>query len=385
MMSEELVNPGQALRAAAQDVMVVEDVTDGVASPYSALLQRSQPAQAERGDGVRLRGHLLMSPDQAYNRLSARFRPLGYTPLLRQDGDGDGQVVLALPGRLREASQHVGRAVLLLAATVLSCLFVGAQMVEGPIEGPVNLNLLDGWPYAASLLAILGAHEMGHYLVARRLGSPVSLPYFIPMPIGLGTFGAFINMTAPPRNRRHLLAIAAAGPLAGLALTIPILWLGLGLSQVQPLPVDMPYQIEGNSLLYLGLKYLRFGQVLPSNGQDVFIHQVAFAGWVGILVTGLNLLPVGQLDGGHIIYALAGERIAGYLFWIVLALLVGLSILWQGWLLWLLLLFVFGRVRIAPLDDVTQLTREQRLLALAMVVVFVLVFVPIPIRIVTPV
>jgi membrane-associated protease RseP (regulator of RpoE activity) len=253
-------------------------------------------------------------------------------------------------------------------------------MVEGLTE--VNWKLLDGLPYALALLGILAAHEMGHYLTARRLGTPTSLPYFLPMPLGFGTFGAVINMAAPPRNRRHLLAIAAAGPLAGLAVALPVLLLGLSLSQVEPLPTSGAYQMEGNSLLYAALKFLMFGQLLPANGQDVFIHPVAFAGWAGLLVTGLNLIPAGQLDGGHIVYALLGERRSRIVLWIVLVALAALAFFWQGWILWLFLIFLFGRMRVAPLDDVTPLTGRQQALAIAMIFIFILVFTPIPLRII---
>lgn len=365
-----------ALRAAACDVMAIDDVTEGVSSPYAALLGDPSTPAGQRGEGVRIRGRLLLSPEQAYERLAQRFSALGFTPLLRRDAHGSaGQEILALPGQLRRANQRLGLAAGLFALTVLSCLFAGAQMVEG--LAAVNWSLLDGLPYAASLLAILAAHELGHYLTARRLGTPTSLPYFLPMPLGLGTMGAFINMTAPPRNRRHLLAIAVAGPLAGLAVALPVLWIGLRLSQVTPLP-DGEYMLEGNSLLYAALKFLAFGRFLPTASEDVFIHQVAFAGWTGLLVTGLNLLPAGQLDGGHVIYTLLGERRARYVLWGVLIALAVLAVFWTGWLIWVLLIFVFGQLRVPPLDDLTELTGRERLLAVGMLVIFVLVFTPVP-------
>lgn len=368
------------LRAAASEVMAIDDVTEGVASPYVVFLGSPPPRPDERGEGVRLRGRLLLPADEAYERLAQRFGMLGFTPLLRrEDQSPASHVILALPGQLRRANQRLGRAGLLFALTLLSCLFAGAQMVEGLTD--VNWNLLDGLPYAAALLGILAAHEMGHYLTARRLGTPTSLPYFLPMPLGFGTFGAVINMVAPPRNRRHLLAIAAAGPLAGLALAVPVLLIGLSLSRVEPLPDAGLYSMEGNSILYAALKFAMFGELLPGNGRDVMIHPVAFAGWAGLLVTGLNLIPAGQLDGGHIVYALLGERWAGVILWIVLAGLALLAFLWQGWILWLFLIFLFGRMRVAPLDDVTTLTGRQQVLALAMIAIFVLVFTPIPLRI----
>jgi membrane-associated protease RseP (regulator of RpoE activity) len=370
-----------ALRAAALDVMTIDDVTEGVASPYVVFLGSPPPQPDERGQGVRLRGRLFLAADEAYDRLARRFGALGFTPLLRRDEETpDNHVVLALPGQLRRANQRLGMAGLLFGLTLLSCLFAGAQMVEG--LAAVNWNLLDGLPYAAALLGILAAHEMGHYLTARRLGAPTSLPYFLPMPLGFGTFGAVINMVAPPRNRRHLLAIAAAGPLAGLAVALPVLLIGLSLSRVEPLPAAGEFMMEGNSLLYAGLKFIVFGQWLPANGVDVMIHPVAFAGWAGLLVTGLNLLPAGQLDGGHIVYALLGERWSRVVLWGVLAVLAALAFFWQGWILWLFLIFLFGRMRVAPLDDVTPLTGRQQALAVAMMMIFVLVFSPVPMRIV---
>jgi membrane-associated protease RseP (regulator of RpoE activity) len=352
--------PVAAIAAAAGDLMVIEDVTEGVPP----------------GNSVRLRGRLLLPADEAWHRLAERLHPLGRTPLLRRRADAPGEELLALPVTFRPARTRPALALLMFGLTVLSCLFVGSQMVEG--ASAATLNLLDGWPFAVSMLAILAAHEFGHYLTARRLGSPTSLPYFIPMPFGpFGTFGAFITMSMPPRNRRHLLAIGAAGPLAGLVLAIPILIFGLSLSRVVPLPPG-GYQMEGNSLLYAGVKMLMFGRFLPSGGEDVFIHPVAFAGWAGLLVTALNLIPAGQLDGGHIAYALLGARGARWVTWAVLAALMGLSFLWVGWILWLALVFIFGRLQDMPLDEITELTTGQRLLAAVMVAVFLLVFVPVP-------
>jgi membrane-associated protease RseP (regulator of RpoE activity) len=350
-----------AFLAATAGVMDVRDITEGVPP----------------GNSIRLRGRLLMLPDAAYRLVAERMRPLGRTPVLRRAEEGDGQEILALPMTFGHARQRVGPALALFVLTVLSCLFAGAQMTMG--AAAVNWNLLDGLPFAASLMAILTAHEFGHYLTARHLGSPTSLPYFIPMPVGpFGTLGAFITMGSPPRNRRHLLAIGAAGPIAGLVLAVPLLWLGLTLSHVEPIPAGGGYTTMGNSLLLTGMTLLRFGRLLPSGGEDVFLHQVAFAGWAGLLVTALNLIPAGQLDGGHIMYALLGRKGARVVTWIVIAALAALSFKWTGWLLWLALVLVFGRQQDMPLDDLTELTVGQRVVAAAMFLVFVLVFVPVP-------
>jgi membrane-associated protease RseP (regulator of RpoE activity) len=327
---------------------------------------------------VRVRGRLLRPANEAWQALDAALGPSGWTPMLRERTDALGHELLALPVAFKGSAQRVGLAAALFVLTVLSCLFTGAQMVEG-LTG-VNWNLLDGLPFAVGLLGILASHEFGHYLVARRLGSPTSLPYFIPMPYPVGPFGtlgAVITASVPFRNKRHLLAVGAAGPLAGLVVAIPVLLAGLRLSELQPLPAG-PYMMEGNSLLYAGLKYLVFGMFLPSGGLDVFIHPLAFAGWAGLLVTGLNLIPVGQLDGGHIAYALLGRQRARILGYVMLAMMVGLAFLWNGWILWLLILLLAVRLQDTPLDDVTQLTPRQRIFAAAMLILFALTFVPAP-------
>ncbi|MCB9129899.1 MAG: site-2 protease family protein [Anaerolineales bacterium] len=373
--------PTAQLRSAAQPVMTVEDVTQGIPSPYARPARNDDPLAVARGDSVRLRGRLSVASTQAFDWLSDQFAPLGFTPVLRKDADGEHDVVVAMSGQFAGASQRIGVAAVLFALTVLSVVYVGAQLSADVYA--TGLNLLDGIPYAVSLLAILMAHEMGHYVVGRRLRAPLSLPYFLPLPVPpLGTLGAVITMSGPVRNRRHLLAIAAAGPLAGLVVAIPVLLIGLSMSEVQPLPTTGQFMAEGNSLLYLALKFITFGQLLPSGGLDVVVSPIAFAGWAGILITGLNLIPAGQLDGGHIVYALVGARYARYVLYAVLAALAVLAIFWQGWLLWMVLIFLFGRTRLAPLDEITELTTAQKIFAAAMLVLFFLVFTPVPLSVV---
>jgi membrane-associated protease RseP (regulator of RpoE activity) len=356
---------------AVTDVFAVYDLTTGY----------------KGGRAIRLRGRLLVEASEAYERVAARFKELRHTPLFRRDGESD--VILAIPGMLSHPfrAQSAWLPAAMFIATLASVLFVGAVMEEVPRRDLLTLpGLLRGWPFALSLLSILAAHELGHYFTARRLGTPVSLPHFIPMPFGpLGTMGAVINMQGPPRNRRQLLAIAAAGPLAGLLLAVPVLILGLSLSEVERIPWG-PVVIEGNSLLYVLLKYLLFGRFLPSGGMDVFLHPVAFAGWAGLMITGVNLIPVGQLDGGHIIYALLGRR-ARWLNWVVIASLALLALVlrsqgqpWDGWFLWAALLFFFSRRTTLLLDEITHLDTPRKILALLIVILFVLTFVPIPMR-----
>jgi membrane-associated protease RseP (regulator of RpoE activity) len=335
------------------------------------------------GDGrvISLQGQLLTDSGRAYDRITARFKDYGYTPLLRQQA---GHVqIMAVPGVFTSNPSRDYGAILLFGLTVLSVLFAGAAGQAPDVQWALR-HLLAGLPFAAGLLGILVAHELGHYFVARRLGVSASLPYFIPMPLSpFGTMGAVIRTRTPMRSRRHLLAIGAAGPVAGLIVGIPALILGLMLSNVQLIPTQQEVFIEGNSLLYAALKYLVFGQFLPSNGYDVFLHPLAFAAWAGLLVTALNLIPAGQLDGGHIAYALLGKSARWLNRLAVVAALV-LGTLWSGWFLWATLLLILGQRNAEPLDDVTPLTARQKVFATAMLVLFVLLFTPAPLSILTP-
>jgi len=262
------------------------------------------------------------------------------------------------------------------------------------------------------MLGILGAHEFGHYLAGRYHKVQVTLPYFIPLPFPFspfGTMGAFINMKEVPRNRRILLDIGIAGPIAGLVVAIPVLLIGLSMSPLTQLPAAAAaggagqMQLEGNSIVYLLAKYTIFGQLLPApasfeglspavywlryfftgqplpyGGMDVSLDPVAWAGWGGILITALNLIPAGQLDGGHMIYTLLGRKGVRRLLPIVLAALVVLGFVWTGWWLWAALIFLLGRVYAEPLDTITPLDGRRKLMAIAALVIFVLVFTPVP-------
>jgi membrane-associated protease RseP (regulator of RpoE activity) len=197
----------------------------------------------------------------------------------------------------------------------------------------------------------------------------------------LGTMGAFIRMKGPTTNRRQLLAIAAAGPLAGLCVAIPVLLVGLLLSRVEVVPQGGGYLVLGNSLLGLGLQRLVFGGLSLGNGEDVFLHGVALAGWAGLLVTAMNLLPMGQLDGGHVAYAVLGDK-AKRLHQLMIAILVGLGFFWEGWFFWAALGFMFGRLVAVPLDDITRVGRRGRVVAVVVALAFVAVFTPVPFQVV---
>jgi membrane-associated protease RseP (regulator of RpoE activity) len=285
--------------------------------------------------------------------------------------------------------------VLLFLGTLVSVLYIGAGYGLSYANPDAEMTLLTplthiymGVPFAATLLGILLAHELSHYFVGRRHGAPVSLPYFIPLPNILGTMGAVIVQRAPMRSRKAVFDIGVAGPLGGLVVAIPMLVVGLLLSQVEPPPPGVAVVTqEGNSLLYLGLKYLIFGRVLPSNGEDVWLHPVAFAAWAGLLVTMVNLIPVGQLDGGHVSYALLGRR-AWWLGYAVIGGMFALGgwMLFQGnegggfWLLWGFLNLLMNRKHPPPLNDVTKLDGRRIALGLIVLLLFVLTFMPSPLR-----
>jgi membrane-associated protease RseP (regulator of RpoE activity) len=362
---------------------------------------------------VRYRG-VLYGEDSAaaYDQLASALRPMEITPLFRLDGQK--HVILLMKGVNRPKDSKAWVNIVLFALTVLSVILAGAiNAYQGPepsdpteLAYNLLLSLWKGIPFAASLLAILLAHEFGHYLAARFHKTKVTLPYFIPFPFSLfGTMGAFISIKELPKNRRAMLDIGIAGPLAGLVVTIPVLLLGLALSPVEPLPEqpaeEAGFVLEGNSALYLMAKYAVKGELLPKpeetptnpvlywvryvftgspipwGGKDVMMHPIAWAGWAGLLVTSLNLIPAGQLDGGHLMYVLLGRKAIRFVPFIIGALIL-LGFIWNGWWLWAALIFFLGRAYMEPLDLITPLDVRRKALAVLGVIVFFMVFTPVP-------
>jgi len=351
------------IREALRDVFAIQDTTQGIGGSKA----------------IRLRGRLLVESHEAYQWASERLGRLGYTVLFRRVGETD--VIVLTPAVFDGGGSRTGMAAVLLVLTVASTLFAGANPSVIEARGWF-WGMLSGWPFALSFLAILMTHELGHYFTARHFGVAVSLPFFIPMPFNLlGTMGAFIRMKAPPRDRRQLLAIAAAGPLAGLVVAIPVLVIGLLLSKVEVVPQGGGYLVLGDSLLGVALQRLVFRGISLGTGEDIFLHGVALAGWAGLLVTAMNLLPMGQLDGGHVAYAVLGNK-AKRLHGIMLAILFGLGFLWDGWFFWAVLGLLFGRFAAVPLDDITRVGPRGRAVAAIVAVAFILVFVPVPLRVV---
>lgn len=279
-----------------------------------------------------------------------------------------------LSARTPPPKPRISLNILLFFLTLLTTILAGAlQEGVNPLATPSEIYR--GIPFSFSLMGILLAHEFGHYLAARRHGLNVSLPYFIPAPSIIGTFGAFIKMRSPVRDRRMLMDVGAAGPLVGVAVAIPLLVAGLHFSEVRLIQGEAGMNL-GSSLLLSLLSRIVVGP-LPE-GFDIVIHPVGFAGWIGLLVTALNLLPVGQLDGGHVGYALFGEwqnRISKFIY----GGLILLGVLgWQGWLVWAVLLWFLGIRHPVPTDWWVPLDRKRKIIGWVTVGVFILTFIPVP-------
>jgi membrane-associated protease RseP (regulator of RpoE activity) len=295
------------------------------------------------------------------------------------------------------------RSLLLFLLTIVSTLFTFA-LTNGLIPDGAGLRgwvfgVLSAWTYTVPLMGILLTHEFGHYIAARIHKVPASLPHFIPLPLlsPFGTMGAVIGMRGRIESRNALLDIGAAGPLAGLCVAIPVILIGLRTSPVMPIPEDGIQ--EGQCLLYYALKRIAIGPI-PA-GHDVFLNGPAFAGWVGLFVTMLNLVPVGQLDGGHIAYALFDKKQNRYarlvhfsmlgMFALNLLRFLPPALRGQGsigdaignsisWLVWFVLVHILGRLggQDHPPTEPGELSPKRRFIGVLSLVVFVLLFMPTP-------
>jgi len=313
--------------------------------------------------------------------------------------DGRLYLTYTLPGPHAKPVNWVLHVVLFIA-TVLTTLVAGAswrfdgflaEMGASLLGTPGSVSLLElfgalvehGGPFSLAILLILGSHECGHYFMARRYGMLVTPPFFLPAPIPpIGTFGAVIRMRSPMMHRKALLDIGLAGPLAGLAVAVPFLVYGLLHSRFEIVRYweEGGGLVFGNSLFTWGLSRLLLGAPPPGYALDWLSHPFAWAGWIGMLVTMLNLIPVGQLDGGHVAYALVGrrQRLVAYFF---IGVLIALSQQWRGWLFWCVLMTVLMRVAHPQVViEGVPLGRGRRALGWAALAIFVLLFMPAPVH-----
>jgi membrane-associated protease RseP (regulator of RpoE activity) len=263
--------------------------------------------------------------------------------------------------------------------------WLGPETIRRVWSDPQLLST--GLSFSLPLLLILLCHEFGHYLICRRYQVDASPPYFLPAPVGLGTFGAFIKIRAPIRDKRQLFDIGAGGPLAGFAALIPFLLYGVAKSSPAPLhlapdPSQAPLVlfVPGKTLAIELATRLFHGPLDPATTLD--LHPFALAAWVGLLATALNLLPLGQLDGGHILYAVVGprQRQVAWPLWMALA-AAGL-IFWRGWLFWCLIVAIMGLRHPPVLNERQPLDRNRLRLAWLTLAIFVLSFMPVPISVI---
>ncbi len=381
--SRDELNWAHARRVLGQDMSI-----DSVLMPRSA-----------RG-GIEVHGRLWRASHEVFGKWVQGLAELKLLPFLAADqGQAEPNAVkvslVAAPASPRPPRIIVN--IVLFLLTCLSTMWVGSLYGTSELRNPWALEqLLSGWPFAGTLLLILGVHELGHFFAARYHGIAVSLPYFIPVPLSFGTLGAFIRLRQPVWDRRKLFDVGVAGPLAGLVVALPLLYVGLSTSELGLWSGNVG--LEGNSLLYLGAKYLIFSEWLPNftTGRDVSVNQVAFAAWIGLLATGLNLLPIGNLDGGHVVFSLFGFKARVWNRAALAALAVlGVSgfqplqeawpflehIGYTFWLFWVWFLFlVVGSTHTATLDMVTELDPRRRWIGYGTLVLFVITFVPVPFR-----
>jgi membrane-associated protease RseP (regulator of RpoE activity) len=405
------------------------------------VIEQAARGEANQEFALRYTGRLRSADSAAaFERLDTALSGRGLMPLFRLE---DGRHVILLvkrPSKPKPSDPRVNFALFL--ATVASVFYIGILSNYSPADGTQSERILAvlaaGGPFTLAIIAILAAHEFGHYFLARFHKIDISLPYFIPFPLPFlpfGTLGVFTRLKEPIKNRAQLLQYALAGPLASLVVSVLVLLLGLMLSPVKPLPSASPAPdpiaflrgnplvyfvadqfvpgevvleqteplvLEGNSALYLALKALVHGRLLPApasydippglywlrniitgqpipfGGVDVMLHPLAWAGWFGLLLTGFNLIPIGQMDGGHVLYTLLGRENArrftrGFYY---LCLLLGLLAI--TWWFWAAILHFFGRLFPEPRDEVTPLDARHQVLAVVGLVLFLLIFIPIP-------
>lgn len=347
-----------------------------------------------RPQAVICRGQLRTTPTQAYQQIRANIESQfgDRFLIIFQEGFNGKPFFVLVPNtqaakansRQSERLTRPGLALLLLVATLLTTTLVGVRIagIEPKLLQTDPTLLLKGLPYALALMTILGIHEMGHYLTARFYKIRSTLPYFIPIPFFLGTFGAFIQMRSPIPNRKALFDVGIAGPLAGFVATLPLIIWGLAHSDVVPLTERTgllnPEALNPRySILLAILAKLALGSTLTAKSA-IDLHPVAVAGFLGLIVTALNLMPVGQLDGGHIVHAMFGQKTAMFIGQIARLLLLLLSLIQSEFFVWAIILLFIPLVDEPALNDVTELDTKRDILGLLAMALLVIIVLPMP-------
>ncbi len=336
--------------------------------------------------GVQLfRGPLRDSASVTFDRLNGALGK-SFVPLVQEDEQLGAKIVLIPKGSEEGVSRKPVRPWLhwlLFGLTLVTTTWAGASH-QGVDLAQEPGKFAVGLPYAIGLLLILGVHELGHFFMARRHAMDVTPPYFIPVPFGLGTFGAFIQMRSPPANRKALFDVAVAGPLAGLVIAVPALLLGLRSSSITAggdgtLSHGFLHGATvGSSILFTVLTKISLGEA-AQYGALVQLSPLAFAGWLGLFITALNLLPVGQLDGGHITRSMLGSRVGQTISSLAMWSLFLLALfVWPGLMMWALIVFFIAGRGAPPLNDVTPLDAGRMVVGYIAMLILILILAPMP-------
>ncbi|MEO0225435.1 MAG: site-2 protease family protein [candidate division WOR-3 bacterium] len=307
-------------------------------------------------------------------KIKDELRPFDYLPIFQIKEKKE--MVECFPYFLREEKPKILLNLILFIATIVSTLLVGSYHQIGSFpKRPVDL--VAGIPFSFSLMAILTFHEFGHYFTAQRNRVKTTLPFFLPIPHPLiGTFGAIMRIKTLIPNRQALARLGMAGPLAGFIIALPLTVIGLFFSKVK-------FTGEGVAGIHLGesILFALLANIIHPNipkGYDLFLHPMAYAGWLGFLVTSMNLMPIGQLDGGHIAYALIGRRRL-YIIPVIILLLILLCQGWiYGWFFWLGIALLLSRRDPVIQDTITPLSFKDRLISLIPYIILILTFTPVP-------
>ncbi len=268
--------------------------------------------------------------------------------------------------------------VLLFFLTLLTTLLAGMiQKGINPLNEP--FRFYEGMPFAITLISILGTHELAHYFASKKHHTSATLPYFIPAPSFIGTFGAFIKMKSPITSRKALIDIGASGPIAGFIVSVFAVIIGLAMSEPVKMANDRLGLMLGDSILFSFLSRIIIG--VPPEGYDILLNPVAFAGWIGFFVTALNLIPIGQLDGGHIAYAILGYRHITVSRVLIPLLIVFGLVFWEGWFLWAILLIILGTRHPPVIYWETHLPVSSKRIARISAIIFIVTFMPMPFKI----
>ena len=337
---------------------------------------------------VTFAGNLIYEPDSSYDEIVRRLQPYGYTPILRHHKNKT-LLIAVESGNKKVRTGNPMINLLLLLLTMLTTIEAGANLAGSSGWQLLRSGSWQAWwqsvqiglPFAVTLMLILWMHELGHYLAARWHKVSATLPYFIPVPfIGIGTMGAFIALKSPMKDRRTLFDIGLAGPIAGLLVALPLTIAGIYFSDIVPVSHAqfnaLTLHNAGSSLLLQAIIFI----IKPiSADQTLLMHPIFFSAWIGLLITGINLLPAGQLDGGHIAYALLGKwahRVAFFIFGSLILLGIGLQS-WN-WLVWAFFILLGGLRHPPPLNDVLSLNPTRKLIGWSAFLLLLLLIVPRP-------